>query len=599
MSDFWEKDSVVEHPDFWKNDPAADEKVNPLVDAAKGGVSGLAQGVIAIPGMAGDLSQLAKAGVDKVTEKTGSPDPLGYITGKLDENFPNAMKFFRDSNAKSANSPAAKVGSGNLPGSYEMPTSADIQGQVEKATGPFYQAQTGLGKAVQTAGQVAPMLATGGEGLLPTAVKAAASGGVSEGAGEAADALKGHLPGAIQPYAEPVARAVGAVAGSFTPAGARRAVTPLPMTDERMQMVHALNQTNPELVNATSAGQLTESPRIAALEGRAPRMADLPQRQEAAYTQGVMRQAGAPSGAMFDAPGMQAAKGNGDIIDILRNSHTMPNADFEALKRYGRDERLRIRPQVGHSKPLENVQTEIARDPTRATPTPATNMPGERYGALKQITQSAVDNAPTTHEQMALANVRGRMIDNFHGSMPPEEADTLRKLDQQYSNYKTIEGIPTKPDSNTLTPQQVFPKARQGSDLETHADQASQLMRPLPPRNTEVSDITALLGSLGGTASHGAAGYAAGGLAGAVAGAGEGALTGLFTAPHYINAAKDIAGKVAASPAAQSYLKNQLWRPGPYTSADPAMIARLLMTPPVSPIGPYRGENLGPLRSKE
>lgn len=547
-------------------------KVGSLEDAAKGGASGLAQGIIALPGAGGDIQGIVGAAASK---------PMGWLKDTVEGMAPGAFKWLRDESAKTANLPAAQTHSGDMPVDIKLPTSADIQGQVEKATGPFYQAQTPLGKGVQTAAQVAPALMTGGEGLVPTLAKAAGAGAVSEGAGEAADALKGHLPTSVAPYAEPVARAAGAVAGGFMPSMARRAVTPLPMTDERMQMVQALNQTNPELVNASSAGQLTESPRIASLEGRAPRMADLPQRQNEAYTQGVMRQAGAPSGAMFDTPGLAAAKGNGDLIDILQNANRMSPTEFNLLNRgVGQDRRGLFR-EVGQSPAFDSARDAIRNGPTGGNPPPL-DMTGERYGALKQIVQNAGENAPTTHEQTAIFNTRQRMQDAFHNSMPPEESEQLRNLDRQYSNFKTIENIPAKAGQNTVTPDQVFGRARRGSDLKTHADQASQVMQPLPkPGEAKPSVPGAVLG-------------AAVGLSPALFGHNEAALLGgPFTSYYAMNhlgnfmdATKNAAGRGVARPGVQDYLKNQRWRPGVNSSSDPSVIARILMAPPVTQLLP-------------
>ncbi len=358
-------------------------------------------------------------------------------------------------------------------------------------------------------------------------------------------------------------------------------VTPLPMSDERLATVNALRATNPELVNASSAGQLTESPRIASLEGRSSRMENLPQRQAEAYTQGVMRQAG--SNGMFDTAGLNQAQGTGAQLEVLRNAHTMGPAEFADLNQFGGQERLRIRPEVGNSEPLSNVQTEIARDPTRNTFVPATDMPGQRYGALKQIIEGQAKGAPTTHEQHAIRNVADRMNENFYSSMPPDEATRLRNLNQQYSNFKTIESIPTKPGENTLTPQQVFSKAGRGSDLETHADQASRVMTPLPEPTNDKSNIARLLTMAGGAAIGASSGE---GLRGILRGAMEGSLPGLFAGPSAVSTVKDVAGRVVANPVSQAYLKNQLIRPGSATSADRATLLRLLMTPQAKQLGP-------------
>lgn len=549
-------------------------------DILKAIPSGVAKGVISIPGTPGDVAALAKAGADKVMEKTGAPDPLGWITGKMDQIAPSAMNFIRESNAKSANAPAVQVGSGDLPGSYEMPTSKDIQGQVEKATGPFYEAKTGPGKAVQTATEIAPSLAMGGASTLPGIVAKAAGAGVgSELAGEGAHALAGKFP-SIAPYAEPVARAVGAGVGMFAPGMARTAVTPLPMTDARMNTVNALRQVNPELVEASTAGQLTQSPRIAGLEARAPRMANLPARQEAAYTQGVMRQAG--SNGMFDTPGLAQAKARGGELDALQNAHEMNPSQYGLLNQYAGSRNTPgsdLYKEVGPSKAFQDVVDAIKNGPGGGNPAPM-SMTGPRYGAMKQIAQNAGKAAPTTQEQSAIFDLRNRMKTAFQNSMPDAEAQRLRDLDKNYSNYMTIKDLPAKVGENTVTPNQVYQKAERGSDLENHATEAAKVMTPLPEPNHEGGFGTKVVGGL--------LGLAAGGGAGALAHSGVAAAEAAPFTSYYgfnhmndvVQAAKNAAGRVVALPGTQSYLANQAWRPGANSVTTRDDLIRALMAPP-------------------
>lgn len=550
-------------------------------DILKAIPSGVAKGVISIPGTPGDVAALAKAGADKVTEKTGAPDPLGWVTHKLDENFPNAMNFLRASNAKSANAPAAQVGSGDLPGSYEMPTSKDIQGQLEKVTGPLYEAKTGPGKAVQTATEIAPSLAMGGASTLPgIAAKAAGAGVGSELAGEGANAIKGHLPTSVAPYVEPVARAVGAGVGMFAPGMARTAVTPLPMTDARMNTVNALRQVNPELVEASTAGQLTQSPRIAGLEARAPGMADLPARQDAAYTQGVMRQLG--SDGMFDTPGLAQAKARGDELRTLQNAHEMNPSQYGLLNQYAGTRNTpgsELYKAVGPSKPYQDVVDALKNGPGGGNPAPM-SMTGPRYGAMKQIVQDAGKAAPTTHEQSAIFDLRNRMKTAFQNSMPDAEAQRLRDLDKNYSNYKSIEGLNPGVGKNTVSPSDVFNKVDRGSDLENHATEAAKVMTPLPEPNHEGGFGTKVVGGL--------LGLAAGGGAGALAHSGVAAAEAAPFTSYYgfnhmndvVQAAKNAAGRVVARPGTQSYLANQTWRPSVNSVTTRDDLIRALMAPP-------------------
>jgi hypothetical protein len=550
-------------------------------DMAKGAVAGTGQGIIAIPGAPGDMQSLIQAGANKFG------NPFKFLSEKFSET--ELGRFLKEESFKTLRDNSRLANSGDMlgGGDIRLPTSADIQKQVEKVTGPFYEAKTGPGKAVQTATQIAPSLLTGGQTIPGAIIKAGAGGVASELAGEGAAAAKHLLPEGAQPWAEPVARAVGAVGGTLTPAGARRAITPLPMSNERLATVQALRNSNPELVRATSAGQLTESPRVMAGETRSPRMADLPERQAEAYTRGVMRQAG--SNGLFDTAGLAEARNTGAQLDALRNANRMSipefaalNQDIAAMGRRGSD----LFRAVGPSKPFEEIRKQVAGGPTGGNPVPF-DMTGQRYGALKQILHTASESAPTTHEARAIAAARERMNQAFHSSMPADEAARLQNLDRQYSNYKTIENIPVRPGERTVTPQQVSSKATRGSDLDVHAEHAAPLMRPLPAPTHEISPLAQQTSAIVNSAIHGGAGYGMGGGLGALTGAGEGYLGGLFGAESAINAAKNALGRGVALPSVQEYLKNQRWRPGPHSSApDREMLLRLLMTPEAKGAGP-------------
>jgi len=571
----------------------AASKLQPQVgygeDIAKGVVPAAAQGIMAVAGMPGDLQALAKAGSEKATEKGINP------FSALGEAFANSRlgKFLQEDTAKHPTA-IQQAGGGDLPGSGgTLPTSAGIQKKAEEVTGPFYKSQYGPGKAMQTGLRVAPSLLIGGGGVPGALLKSAGAGVLGEGAVEGANALKGYLPDVAQPWAEPAARAAGVMAGTFTPAGVRRAVTPLPLSPERTATVNALRATNPELVEASSAGQLAEAPRLMAAEGRAPRMTGLPERQGEAYTQGVMRQAGTHTpGAMFDTAGLAEARGTGAQIEALRNAHEINPTEFALLNRDvgrmgapGSD----LYRAVGPSEPFAIVRNALLHGPGGGNPPPL-SMTGQRYGAMKQITQNAAEGAPTSHEQMAILAARERMNEAFHNSMPAAEAERLRNLDQQYSNYKTIENIPAKVGENIVTPQQVSSKATRGGPLDVHAENAASMMQPLPKPNMEGGPGTKVLGGLAGLLGGAAAGGATAGATGAVGEGLLGAFAGASHANDVVQALKNAGGRVVARPGIQNYLKNQRWMPGPATSIDPVALARLLMAPPTNPTQALLGE---------
>lgn len=539
-------------------DPYAQfDKPGVAQDVAKTTAPSALRGVIGSLTMPGTLSDLVDRGA-------------GWAINKIapDSKAAGAIKFLRgvDTNPKTG---------GSISDEHSFfPSFGTVHDKAEKVTGPLYEAQTPVGKGYQTGVEAVPSLLGGGS-LVGTLSKAAGAGTGSALLGEGAKAAGDLLP----KWAEPVGRFLGAAIGAGAPAAVRRARTPLPMTDERLANVNALNATNPELVSTSSAGQVTGRPSVMGLEGRSPRMADLPEKQAEAYTQGVMRQTG--STGMFDTAGIAEAKNTGAQLEALRNAHRMSPAEFASLNR---DINAMGRPgsdlyrAVGPSKLFKEAQDEIRLGPTGGNPPPL-DMTGDRYGALKQILQGKGEAAGTSHEQTAIFNARDRLNQAFHNSMPADEAERLRQLDRQYSNYKTIENIPTKADQNTISPDQVFGKASRGSDLETHATQAASVMKLLPKPSTEPGPASkAFHGIVGGL--FGAGAGAAGAPGGMVDLGMLGAIAGKDVTPYVLEALKNAAGRTVARPGVQSWLKNQEWRPDAYTAApDKEMLLRLLMSP--------------------
>lgn len=528
--------------------PVSDQAVDVATDVAKSAGPSILRGALGALSLPRGVSDLTGEGVN-------------YL----------ANKFAPQSGADAAN----KFHNWDTGIGQAFPSYDQLKGETEKdITGPLYQAKTGVGKGVQTGLEVLPSMAAGGEGVLPAVGRSIGAGTLSGLMGSGADYVKSKFP-TLPDWVPGVARGVGAVAGGGV---APRAVTPLPMTDARLATVNSLRNSNPELVQASTAGQLTESPRMMGLEARAPSTAGVPGAQEQAYTQSVMRQAGAPGHMMNDA-GFEAARGQGDAIRTLQDSHNMNSAEFGQLVQ---DLNNMNRPgselyrRVGTSEPFQGVRDQVrygvrGPPPTPIPPTysPPLNMTGQRYGALKQIIQNAGEAAPTTHEQAAIFAARDRMKQAFQNSMPPDEAERLRQLDQQYSNYKAIEGIKPKAGEETVTPNQIASRAPRGSSLKEHADQSAQVMVPHPAVDNSIppaADLTiSLLNGLG----HGAGAHllGAGGNASALLGS-EGVVSGHLLAPSIYNGAKNVAGRAAASAPVQTWAKNQLWRPeGQFTDA--------------------------------
>src|ERR1700722_10641249 len=150
---------------------------NVATDVVKSAGSGAVKGAADLAGMPGDVQNLATAGLNKVMpqpENGGQqqPTPPGWYGNVI-----NALNSAR--------------------GALELPTSAGVQKQAEKVTGPLYEPQTNYGKIASGAAQAVPFGMTGGEALLPNMVRAALAGGTSEAPGEATQGTPFELPARV------------------------------------------------------------------------------------------------------------------------------------------------------------------------------------------------------------------------------------------------------------------------------------------------------------------------------------------------------------------------------------------------------------------
>ncbi len=558
-------------------------------DVARSIPSGLAKGAISVAGTPGDLQELAK-----VADAKGY-NPFGWLAGKLENT--ELGKFLKAESEKTAKGPVAQgmasggdtMGGGNI----ELPSSTTIKKAVEEnVTGPLHDAKTAPGRAVQTAAEVAPSLALGpAGGVRGILAKSAGAGALSEAAGQGAAAIKDRLPTNVQPWAEPVARAAGTAAGIFTPTGVRKAVTPLPMTDEQFNTVQALRRSNPELVEASTAGQLTERPRLMAMESRSPRGANALQAQEEAFTTGALRQAGVDAG---DFRNIGAGRAVGDEIGNIRRGHNIPSTEFVPMVRDAQNIRRDLQRVAGrgNTAQLDDVINEL-RFGAMANGQPVLSMPGGRYDFLRGHIEKAATNAGSPGEQRAIGRVRDRMDEAFRAGLPADVAENLVNRERQYANYNVLNQIPPSPGKTTITPQEVKSAvghqwgnaaANEGrGTLAPLADDASRVMTEHPKPNHEMPAGVRALATVLSSIATGGANAAHSGVAGALTGGSMGALVGHAVAPSFYNAAANAGSRVVSSGPVQSYLANQRWRPGAVTTTDMDQLVRLLMSPEARP----------------
>lgn len=527
--------------------------------------SSAVKGVVNIIGTGGDLGAIAKAASDKATEK--GVNPFSALTKMIDDT--STVKWLKKQSAPYQGTRA----SGDLPGSYELPTSSGIKSAVENVTGPLYEAKTGPGKAVGTGIEVGTGLALGpAGGIRGLVAKSAGAGLASELAGEGAEAVKDKLPTSVQPWAEPAARAVGAVGGTFLPSVVRRGVTPLPMSDNQLAAVTALRNRDPTF--PMSAGQATESPKLMGSEARSPMARNMEGRQEAAFTRNAMKEAGVPG----DFRNIHQGQAVGQELGNVRGAHNMNSNEFNTLVRVIGQERRDAQRVAGRGN---TPQLDEVRDAVRFgamnNGTPVMNMPGGRYEFMRGDLQRRIEAATSPTEKQALSRIRDQMDASYKASVPADVADRLTQLESQYANYNVLRNIPPKVGRETVTPQEVLSAvgknwgnaaANEGrGTLAPLAQDASRVMTPHPAPSTHLPPLVDLgMASVGGILGHGA----------------ESAVLGHLLANSLYNGAANLGSRTISSRPSQAYLANQMWRPGAASSTpDREALVRLLMAPTV------------------
>lgn len=583
-----------EGPNPYAKYVGAEPEVGVAEDVAKAILPSLARGAISVVGTPGDLGEIGKFADSK------GYNPFGWMAEKLGST--QLGKFLKEESAKTLKASPGLANSGDMMGggNIELPSSAIIKKAVEdNVTGKLYEAKTPIGRGVQTGLEVAPALATGPVGgLRGLAVKSAGAGVGSELAGQGAAKVEHLLPESVQPWAQPVARAVGTIPGMMLPTAARKAVTPLPMTDEQFNTVNALRQTNPELIAASTAGQLTDRPRLRALEARSPTGRGAAEAQEEAFTTGALRQAGIDG----DFSNIAAGRGVGDEIGNIRRSNNMGSTQFQPFLQSALNERRALQRVAGRARtPQMDEAIQQIQFGAMNNGQPVMSMPGGRYDYMRGELERLASAAGSPGEKRAIGRIRDQMDEAYRAGLPADVAATLAQREGQYANYNVLANIPTAPGKTTITPQEVKSAvghswgnkaANEGrGTLAPLTDDASRVMTPHPKPSDTAPAWFDLTSAMAFALAHGGAGAAGGHAMGGVPGAmGLGALAGSEggVLGHLLKDSlyKGLAGagsRAVSNAPAQAYLGNQTWRPGASTHMDIDQLTRLLMSPEARP----------------
>ncbi len=145
--------TVTPAPQTASWDDFPETKPTDYVGLAKAAGIGVAKGAIGLAGLPGDLQVLAGKGADWL--KTKLPD-------------------IPEPDAETARLAARYGGQGDLGPSFPLPTSKDVQDQVEKVTGPFRQPQNQAERDAETAGEFVPAALAGPGGLVRKLITQAA-----------------------------------------------------------------------------------------------------------------------------------------------------------------------------------------------------------------------------------------------------------------------------------------------------------------------------------------------------------------------------------------------------------------------------------------
>lgn len=393
-------------------------------DVAKSAGVGVAKGVIAGAGGAGDMRTLLSRGVDYAAEKMGvSPETADQFKGTADR--------------------AARLTTlGRI--LSDAPTSRDIQSKIEEQTGEFYKPQTTAGEYAQTVGEFLPAAAAGPGRMAPKLIAGALAGLGSEAAGQATEGTK----------AEPYARVLGAVAGGVSPNVLSRAVTPLPSNPARQRLVDILAD---EGVTSLTAGQRTGNKALQYGEdmlGNAPgaggSAANIRQRGQEQFTEAAMRRAGAGPDATPEVLAQNSDRLGNEFRALSARNDLVPDNQFvtdvvAAARNYRR---------VPDSQQRQMVQGYIDDIVAHVN---TGSMPGAQYqemrSRLSRQANSLRNSDPTLSE--ALRDMRNALDNAMGRSISPADREAWQRARREYGAQRTIEKTASRAGEATAEGQLV------------------------------------------------------------------------------------------------------------------------------------------------
>jgi len=494
-------------------------------DIAKSGLSGLAQGGINTFGAGGYVRSLVGRGIDAAGGAIGAA--------------PERVQQFKD---------MLKTAAGTtLTGRALMaaPTSSDLRSGVESVTGELYKPQTTAGEYAKTIGEFAPGI-LGGPGSLGARAltNVVAPAIISESAGQLAQGTAG----------EPWARLAGAVATPFALAGARRAITPNVINQERQAAASVLRSEGVPLTAGQQTGSRTL--RYAESELGGGKAADFIERQGQAFTDAAMKRAGGSGLATSDNLKTLNDRLGSDFTNISSRNTLVPDRQFgqdvgATLNRYGKL-------LEAQQKPIIN---NISDDLIQRIQANNGVIPGTEYQAIRSdlsLAAKSTTNPALSGAFNGLRNALDKAMERSIAINNPSDLGTWGKLRRQYGNMKVLEraavGAGEEAGMGIISPARLRSAAATGnrggfargdSEFSDLAKAGQAIMTPLPQSGTaprlRAQNLFAMIPAMMG----GTAGAGVGGPLGAAAGVAAGA------------ALPKVAGSILMSKPIQSYLTNQ------------------------------------------
>jgi hypothetical protein len=393
-----------EQSSAWEAFPT--EKPTDYAGIAKQAGIGLAKGATGLAGLPGDVQQLAQKGADYLKDKLSGihwPEPS-------EESKKNAERY----------------GSrGDLGPSFPMPTSADIQGAIEKVTGPWRKPQSQTEADAETLGEFVPAALAGPGGVARKVITQAA---IPAAASVTAGRLTDQNP-YVKALAGFVAGGAGALASGPTSAESIiRSKIPASVTEQDItragQLIdhgqaRGVTLTWPEaLSRVTGQPVLTDTQRILESHGQtraamndvlAPRAAQVDQ-----ATRNELGQAFGPASqnpSMLGPQAQQAAEGTLNQMRAAINRATRPSYDAAGQT---------LVPVQVHAAMIADPLFEDALNAVRNDPARNARVRGHSdrsvavYDAVKKELEERAQNASNPvqpgHSQ-AVSSATGEMAD--------------------------------------------------------------------------------------------------------------------------------------------------------------------------------------------